>query len=101
MISSSETPIVAGQLARPWGSGRAPGSAPRCADVIDSRSSCSRRGTRIAQPRSRKCRLISPTIVGVAYVENSTPALGVEAVDRLDQADRADLERGRRRARRG
>src|SRR6478735_5547709 len=41
--------------------------------VIESRSSWSRRGTRIAQPRSRKCRLISPTIVGVAYVENSTP----------------------------
>ena len=30
------------------------------------RSSWSRRGTRMAQPLSRKCRLISPTIVGVA-----------------------------------
>ena len=41
--------------------------------VSESLSSCSRRGTRIAQPLSRKCRLISPTMVGVAYVENSTP----------------------------
>ena len=31
-------------------------------------------------------------IVGVAYVENSTLAVGVEAVHRLDQADRADLD---------
>ena len=30
------------------------------------RISCRRRGTRTAQPLSRKCRLISPTIVGVA-----------------------------------
>ena len=42
----------------------------------DIRSSCNRRGTRIAQPLSRKCRLISPTIVGVAYVENSSPRSG-------------------------
>ena len=48
--------------------------------------------TRIAQPLSRKWRLISPMIVGVAYVENSTPPLGVEAVDGLDQPDRADLD---------
>src|SRR5580692_4880320 len=41
--------------------------------VSESFSSCSRRGTRTAQPLSRKCRLISPTMVGVAYVENSTP----------------------------
>ena len=32
----------------------------------DNFNSCSRRGTRIAQPLSRKCRLISPTMVGVA-----------------------------------
>ncbi len=44
--------------------------------VSDSRSSWSRRGTRTAQPLSRKCRLISPTTVGVAYVENSTPRSG-------------------------
>ncbi len=44
--------------------------------VRASRSSWSRRGTRTAQPLSRKCRLISPTTVGVAYVENSTPRSG-------------------------
>ena len=44
--------------------------------VSERRSSCSRRGTRTAQPLSRKCRLISPTTVGVAYVENSTPRSG-------------------------
>src|SRR5215472_9738446 len=36
-------------------------------------SSWSRRGTLTAHPLSRKCRFISPTIVGVAYVVNSTP----------------------------
>ncbi|GAB3950565.1 hypothetical protein GCM10027614_51190 [Micromonospora vulcania] len=30
------------------------------------RSSCSRRGTRMSQVRSRKCRLSSPTMVGIA-----------------------------------
>src|ERR1700730_3228117 len=50
----------------------------RCASspialVSESLSSCSRRGTRTAQPLSLKWRLISPTMVGVAYVENSTP----------------------------
>ena len=34
--------------------------------VSASFSSCSRRGTRTAQPLSLKCRLISPTMVGVA-----------------------------------
>ena len=43
------------------------------AEDSEARSSCSRRGTRTVQPLSRKCRLISPTTVGVAYVENSTP----------------------------
>ena len=33
---------------------------------IDAFSSCSARGTRIAQPLSRKWRLISPTTLGVA-----------------------------------
>jgi hypothetical protein len=36
------------------------------AAVMASRISCRRRGTRIDQVRSRKCRLISPTIVGMA-----------------------------------
>ena len=36
------------------------------ASVIASRSSCSRRGTRTSQVRSRKCRLISPMMVGMA-----------------------------------
>ncbi len=34
--------------------------------LICIRSSWSRRGTRTAQPLSRKCRLISPRMVGVA-----------------------------------
>ena len=50
------------------------------------------RGTRTAQPLSRKWRLISPMMFGVAYVVSSTPRLDVEAVDRLDQADRPDLD---------
>ena len=50
------------------------------------------RGTRTDQPLSRKCRLISPMMFGVAYVVSSTPRLEVEAVDRLDQADRPDLD---------
>ena len=62
------------------------------AAVSASRSSCSRRGTRTAQPLSRKCRLISPTIVGRGVRRELDPALEVEAVDRLDQADRADLD---------
>src|SRR5581483_10954793 len=36
-------------------------------------SSCSPRGTRTDQPLSRKCRLISPMMFGVAYVVSSTP----------------------------
>ena len=39
-------------------------------------SSWTRRGTRTAQPLSRKWRLSSPTIVGVAKVENSRPRSG-------------------------
>ncbi len=35
--------------------------------------------------------MISPTIVGVAYVVNSTPRLQIEAVDRLEQSDGSDL----------
>ena len=49
------------------------------------------RGTRTDQPLSRKWRLISPMMFGVAYVVSSTPRLDVEAVDRLDEPDRADL----------
>ena len=72
MISSTVQPIRSassrgvGERPRLWV--RSAVAAPICI-----RSSCSRLGTRIAQPLSRKCRLISPMIVGVAYVENSTP----------------------------
>jgi len=41
--------------------------------VSDSRSSWSRRGTRTDQLVSRKKRLISPMMVGIAKVGNSTP----------------------------
>lgn len=58
--------------------------------VSDRRSSWRRRGTRTAQPLSRKCRLISPTTVGVAYVELDS-AVRVEPVHGLDQSDRRDL----------
>ena len=58
---------------RRWARGRCFWDSSLVAAASESRSSCSRRGTRTAQPLSRKCRLISPTIVGVAYVENSTP----------------------------
>ena len=65
MISSSETPTL---RASSDTVGDRPSSWVRSAvaAVIVSRSSWRRRGTRIAQPRSRKCRLISPTMVGVA-----------------------------------
>src|SRR5690348_17334806 len=36
-------------------------------------NSCRPRGTRTDQPLSRKCRLISPMMFGVAYVVSSTP----------------------------
>jgi len=36
--------------------------------------------------------LSSPTIVGVAYVVNSTSRSDVETVDRLDQPDGRDLD---------
>ena len=72
MISSSVHPIAS---ASSRGVGDRPRVWVRSAVVVPicSRSSCRRRGTRIAQPLSRKYRLISPMIVGVAYVENSTP----------------------------
>jgi hypothetical protein len=46
------------------------------AAVIARRSSCRRRGTRMAQVRSRKCRLISPMTVGIAYPAKSVPNSG-------------------------
>ena len=58
---------------------------------IDAFSSCSARGTRIAQPLSRKWRLISPTTFGRGVGGERDLALELEAVDRLDQSDRADL----------
>src|SRR6266545_4231117 len=53
----------------------------RCANVavaslISSFNSCNRRGTRMSHVRSRKCRLISPTIVGTAYAAKSLPYSG-------------------------
>ena len=63
-------------------------------------SSCRSRGTRTDQPWSRKWRLSSPRIVGTAKLENAVVAARVEAVDRLQQAERGDLDRGRRAARR-
>ena len=50
-------------------------SSPTVA-VSRSPSSCSARGTRTDQDRSRKWRLISPEIVGVANVENARPRSG-------------------------
>ena len=50
-------------------------SSPTAA-FSDRCSSCSRRGTRTDQPWSRKCRLISPVIVGTAKERNSTPRVG-------------------------
>src|SRR3954465_10857934 len=50
-------------------------SSPTAA-LSDRCSSCSRRGTRTDQPWSRKCRLISPVIVGTANDRNSTPRVG-------------------------
>ena len=58
---------------------------------IDAFSSWSARGTRIAQPLSRKWRLISPTTFGRGVGRERDVARELEAVDRLDQADRADL----------
>ena len=88
--SSSRTParsaISRGVGGRPssWLSAAIVRSSSRC-------SSCTRRGTRTAQPRSRKWRFSSPRIVGIANDENCEPAVGLEALDRLEQADERDL----------
>ena len=50
------------------------------------------RGTWIAQPRSRKWRFSSPRIVGTAKVGEADAARGVEAVDRVHEPQRGDLE---------
>ena len=55
-------------------------------------SPAGRAGTRTDQPLSRKCRLSSPRIVGTANDENAVVAVGIEAVDRLQQAERRDLD---------
>src|SRR5947208_187330 len=52
-------------------------------------SSWTRRGTRTAQPLSRKWRLSSPTIVGVANVENSRPRPGSKRSTALSRASDA------------
>ena len=50
------------------------------------------RGTRTVQTRSRKWRFSSPRIVGEAKAVKGVPRLGVEAVDRVDQAEVGDLQ---------
>ena len=74
----------------------APGPGGRGARPPPSRPSGSApgrpRGTRIDQPRSRKWRFSSPRMVGTAKVENAVPRLGVEAVDRFDQAHAGHLD---------
>ena len=55
--------------------GRSP-TVQEIARVTRRWSSWTRRGTRTAQPLSRKWRLSSPTIVGVANVVNSSPRSG-------------------------
>ena len=75
-----------------WASVRAARSAARSA-ARASRSAPAARAARAAdQPLSRKCRLISPMMFGVAYVVSSTPRLEMEPVDRLDQSNCADLD---------
>ena len=58
---------------------------------IDALSSWSARGTRMAQPLSRKWRLISPTTFGRGVGGERHVARELEAVDRLDQPDGAHL----------
>src|SRR6266536_1802994 len=73
--SSSETRARSATSA---GVGDRPCSWPSVATIRPSWrwSSCTRRGTRTAHPRSRKWRLSSPRIVGVANVENCRPRPG-------------------------
>src|ERR1700739_2969268 len=79
LADSSPSSTSSSDICRCAASSLTVGARPsRCASspmalVSESLSSCSRRGTRTAQPLSLKWRLISPTMVGVAYVENSTP----------------------------
>ncbi len=70
--SSSSTPAA---LASSGIVGERPSCTVSCSMSRDSwtLSSCSPRGTRTDQPLSRKCRLISPMMFGVAYVVSSTP----------------------------
>ena len=55
-------------------------------------SSWRSRGTRTDQPLSRKWRLSSPRIVGTAKEEKAVRAVRVEAVDRLQEPERGDLD---------
>ena len=54
--------------------------------------SCRPRGTRTVQTRSRKWRFSSPRMVGEAKAVKGVPRLGVEAVDRVDEAEAGDLQ---------
>ena len=75
------------------GVGARPSSRPICSPTRSTltASSCRSRGTRTDQPLSRKWRLSSPRIVGTANEENAVSRSRVEAVDRLQQAERRDL----------
>ena len=64
-------------------------------------SSCSERGTRTAQPRSRKRCMISPSIVRAANAPQRHAAGRVVTVDGLDQARRSPSARCPRRPGRG
>ena len=72
-------------------SGPAPGDSASTTLPRRRYSSCMRRGARTAQPLSRKWRLSSPTMVWRGVGRELEAALGVEAVDRLEQADRRHL----------
>ena len=61
------------------------------ASLIRARICCTRRGTRIIQPESRKWRRSSPRTVGTAYDRKSCPAAASNPAGRLDQADERDL----------
>ena len=77
------------------GVGGAPELARRAPSLTGSSltaSSCRSRGTRTDQPLSRKWRLSSPRIVGTAKLENAVSRRRVEAVDRLQQPERGDLD---------
>src|SRR2546423_1927595 len=61
------------------------------ASLMSSLSSWSRRGTRMSQVRSRKCRLISPTMVGTAVGTAVSMAFAVTVF--LPHLSRVELRR--------